>query len=341
LLSFIFLHSLHIKNTKKKHQERLNIKLFDTIKCKCITDIKLERFQALQKQQDQGNQSNTYKTIYITENLNRTLGELTFTATIIGHKLHFIKYYSNTRTLIFEVSIPKYLKGNNIQMLKENDIQTFYKTLQNDLKELLDININIKEVVCIGLHVCYNVNIKETHISMEEWLNFISQLQIPYKPLSSLHKDKGKVTGISFQANKNSRSRLTFYDKQVESKDKSAGGILRIEVKTSKYERNKYGSTLMIDLLRPLFFQFIMDKYQINEILQGKLEESKPVGAIDYHYLIQEHEYKIQKIERILGFLKINDDMQQNTQSLYERKTLQNRQKELQAFQQHIIQKKE
>ncbi|MEH7544373.1 hypothetical protein [Neobacillus vireti] len=299
--------------------------------------LSLEQFQHLQE----------YLTdqckVTIKRNLIDTTGELTFSAKITGHRIHYIEYYSNTGRLIFEVSIPNYLFGNNIEMVKMNHVQTFYKKLQQDFYQLLNINIELNDITVTRLHVCYNLNIKNTGFCMNDWLTFFKKQRIPYKKEKQAHFSNDILEGIIFKAKINSEARLTFYDKEAEVRKKGksrniskAKNILRVEVKTSRQERAKF-SQKITDLLSKDFFYFIMEKYKINQLLEKKYQEQEP--NIPYHRLIEELQYKVTQLERILGFIRLKQDLQEMAQSLYEPKTFTNRQKEVLQLNQLIGQK--
>lgn len=50
----------------------------------------------------------------------------------------YIRYQDWNRKLTVQVSIPKFLFGNNITLLKESDCPLFFTRLQNRLSALLD-----------------------------------------------------------------------------------------------------------------------------------------------------------------------------------------------------------
>jgi len=50
---------------------------------------------------------------------------------------------------------------------------------------------------------------------------------------------------------------------------------LRIEVKSSKYERTTFKDNKMVNLLTKDFYNFIMQKYEVNEILESKYQEKE------------------------------------------------------------------
>lgn len=294
--------------------------MFDTIRCIYNVMLDIEVFQQLQKR-------NNVIGVSINEILNRQTGELTYTVTIKGHQIHYIKYFSSTATLIFEVSIPKYLKGSNVNMVNENDVLTFYTAIKNDFKKMFDLNIDIDEVKCSRLHVCYNIDITKSGFNMVEWLSFILKQKIPYKPKKSPHYDDDNLTGVTFKPNSKSQHRITFYDKESEMREnhKKAGlakGILRIEVKTSTYEMMKFSRNIK-DLLTKDYFNYIMNKYKVNNLLKAKYDEEQ--GEIPYHWLINSQNYKVHQLEKLVGFIQIHNDLKEHAPSLYEQKTYRNR----------------
>ncbi|WP_127490341.1 hypothetical protein [Paenibacillus ehimensis] len=46
-------------------------------------------------------------------------------------QIPFIKYFDNSRTLVLQVSIPKFLYGNNVTLLQEKDIPSSSKGYMN------------------------------------------------------------------------------------------------------------------------------------------------------------------------------------------------------------------
>ena len=113
--------------------------------------------------------------------------------------------------------------------------------------------------------------------------------------------------------------------------------LLRVEIRTGRQDREKYGSNKITDLLTTDYFCYIVRRYKVNELLKVRDEELEQL-EIPYFYLIDQQIYKIYQIERIAGHIKINNDLQEQAESLYEGGTYNNRQKELKAFFQ-LIQK--
>jgi hypothetical protein len=113
--------------------------------------------------------------------------------------------------------------------------------------------------------------------------------------------------------------------------------LLRVEIKTSKYELKKFGNRFS-QLLTKDFFMNLMEKYKIEEILQYN-QANQEIDQIPYVYLIDEKNYKIYQIEKLAGHMKIASDLDDLAESLYGSKTYDNRQKELMQFLQLIKEK--
>jgi hypothetical protein len=301
--------------------------MFDTIRCNYTVYLPIETFQQLKQ--------NENLHVNIEERYDSTTGEITYSAEILKHGLHFIKYYSNSCRLIFETSIPKYLYGHNVHVIGETDLPLFYSKVKTDLEHLLGINIDLDQVTVTGLHVCYNFNVSDTGYSVAEWLKHISNQEIPYKPEKEVYKYKGKINGVIFKSNPNSKYRITFYDKYEEMNRKNktsrlAKNMLRVEIKTSKHERKPFGNKFA-QLLTKDFFMYLMEKYQVEEMLQIN-QANQETDQIPYVYLIDEKNYKVYQLERIAGHMRLVNDLDELAQSFYEKKTFENRQKELRDF---------
>jgi hypothetical protein len=300
--------------------------MFDTIRCNYTVYLPIETFQQLKK--------NENLHVTIEERYDSSTGEITFSADILNHNLHFIKYYSNSCRLVFEISIPKYLYGHNVHIINEQDLPLFYDKVQKDFKTLLNIDLDLEQVIITGLHVCYNFNVSGTGYSVTEWLKHIGEKEIPYKPIQQVNMYKSKISGVIFKSNPNSNYRVTFYDKhhEMNRKEKTtlAKNILRVEIKTSKHERRKFGNKFS-QLLTRDFFMYLMEKYQVEEMLQIN-QANQESDKIPYVYLIDEKNYKIYQLERIAGHMRIVSDLDESAKSFYEGKTYQNRQNELKNF---------
>lgn len=309
--------------------------MFDTVRAKYHVFIPIETFQQLEEEEN-------HFEVVITENLDRKTGELTFRAQIKKHQIPYIVYHSTTATLVFEFSVPKFLYGSNHKLINENGINILFSKLSGLFKELLKFNIDVNEITVNQLHVCHNLDITDTGYTMQEWLSFISKKKLPWKPKKMVYYDTNNLTGVTFTTRKGKNS-ITFYNKEAEminndnSLSNEGKNLLRVEIRTGRQDREKYGSNKITDLLTTDYFCYIVRRYKVNELLKVRDEELEQL-EIPYFYLIDQQIYKIYQIERIAGHIKINNDLQEQAESLYEGGTYNNRQKELKAFFQ-LIQK--
>ncbi|MEK8130474.1 hypothetical protein WMW72_21430 [Paenibacillus filicis] len=74
--------------------------------------------------------------------LDKSTGLLKTTYKMKDEQIPYIHYYDNSRTLVLQVSIPKFLYGNNVTLLQEKDIPLFFKRLQERMIELFQIEVS-------------------------------------------------------------------------------------------------------------------------------------------------------------------------------------------------------
>lgn len=304
--------------------------MFDKVKSKVNVHIDLDKFEQLKEE-------GKY-IVEIKKNINADTGELIYSVSIINHTIPYIRYFSSSQTLIIELSVPRYLFGDNVHMVKSSDdIDSLFIKLHNDLKELLNINPDRYDwILGNRFDVSYNLDISETGLLIDEWIIHISQQSIPYKKNKTVHYENDEnITGATFRANATSHDKVHFYNKYAEVKQNKryrdneevlqrAENLLRIEVVTSPYERDKYSqSKLLSDYLTKEFFVYIMDKYKINEILHKKFEQDIDNETLSYHWL--KEKMSISRIETMLGYIKIRNDLEELTKSLYTKNTYKNR----------------
>lgn len=320
--------------------------MFDKIKSKAIVHIDLNKFEQLKNE-------GAY-IVDIKKNINADTGELTYSVSIFNHDIPYIRYYSSSQTMIIELSVPRYLFGDNVHMVKNSDdIDRFFDKLHNDLEELLDINLcRYDWTVGNRFDVSYNLDISGTGFLIDEWIIYLSQQSIPYKKNKTVHYENDEqITGVTFRANATSHDKVHFYNKHAEVRQNKhyrdneeviqrAENMLRIEVVTSPYERDKYSSSKQLsDFLTKEFFIYIMNKYKINEILHKKFEQDINSEELSYHWL--KKNMSISKIETVLGYIKIQNDLEELAKSLYTKSTYDNRVKAFEKFQQLLDQQRE
>lgn len=191
--------------------------MFDTIKLKAkfivIDPIILDNLQA---------KSSTF--------VDKSTGQLKTKYTIKDTCLPSIVYYEYSQTLTIEVSIPKFLYGNNVILIKDQDIPIFFQRLHERLYELLNIQMNIddwKETERID--ICWNF---QTMDNLSSYIKELNSIRLPSTKPSS--------HGLSETAiHSNKSKRIMFYNKQQECIDHKetqpiidhAKGLLRMEIR--------------------------------------------------------------------------------------------------------------
>lgn len=206
----------------------------------------------------------------------------------------YIEYREYIQLLVMQISIPKFLYGNNVSLIKESDIPLFFQRLHQRLHELFYLHVRTEDWYVSRIDVCWNFQV---HEQVSEYIKQISRIQIPFmKP----HTDGYLETVI----HKNKSSRAMFYNKQKECifhKEPQdiidqAHGLLRMEISPSYKEMRKYSSTrLAKDLLTKDFFE-----HTTKRVLKHiKLPDS--INGLTIGWL-QTYPHLIGKIERSLGF---------------------------------------
>ncbi|NEW04683.1 hypothetical protein GK047_01440 [Paenibacillus sp. SYP-B3998] len=256
--------------------------MFDTIKLKAkfitIDPMILDQLQA---------KSITF--------LEKSTGQLITKYTIKDALLPSITYYEFSQTLTIQVSIPKFLYGNNVTLLKESDIPLFFQRLHERLYELFHIQLhtqNWKDTERID--VCWNFPRQDT---ISSYIKELSGIQLPFtKPSTHGHSE----TAI----HSNKSKRICFYNKQQECIDHKepqsiidqAKGLLRMEIKPSYVVMRKYSAQRRaIDLLTKDFFEYIT-----NQVLT-KISLPTHIEGLTLEWF-QSQSHSIGQIESMLGF---------------------------------------
>ncbi|WP_068773832.1 hypothetical protein [Paenibacillus sp. FJAT-26967] len=211
-------------------------------------------------------------------------------------KIPYINYQEWSQSLIVQVSIPKFLYGNNVKLLQEKDIIVFFQRLHERLFELFGVPLRPEDWYLYHnrLDVCWNFAVVG---QIDDYLNRLSRLQISFK--------KTVVTGyLETVAFKNKSSQIIFYNKQKEvihkkeSKEiiEQADGLLRMEIRPSHHDWTKFSRRKrVIDLLKIDVFTEITRK-----VMKQIIFPNEPDG-INLAWL-KSQSYKISQIETVLGF---------------------------------------
>ncbi|WP_175637910.1 hypothetical protein [Metabacillus schmidteae] len=318
--------------------------MFDTIRANVNVDIPLESIDQLRKEEKhqlflKNSNVNEYKrlpyNVTVQESVTIKTGEIYYSIFIRKHRIPFINYYSKSRVLIIEVSIPKYLFGENFTMIKLADLNDFWNKLNADMYDLFGIKIKQGEWNVKRLDCCYNLDVTLSDYTLKDWIQHVSTLSFPYKNNKKLSEDKSIPTGVEYRASSKSSHKIMFYDKQAEilanekRVEERAKDILRIEIRTSKNERDKYSSSnKLVDYLTLEFYKWIMEKHKINEKLKS-INQSKKIDKNNkrknYEQLIEK--YGITQVETLIGHQELINEFGQEIQHLYTESTYKNRKK--------------
>ncbi|SDN33948.1 hypothetical protein SAMN04487897_102562 [Paenibacillus sp. yr247] len=249
---------------------------------------------------------------------DRVTGELNTVYKLKDEKIPYLVYYTNSRILTLQVSIPKFLFGNNIKMVAQNDISDFFTKLNNHLLTLLHINVVPADwTITSRLDVSWNFQVG-TNVS--DYIMQLAKRKMPYKNTNVYNHNETVIF-------ENKSSRIMFYDKMkqcVKTKEsdeiiKQAEGILRLEISPSTADIKKFSpKKKAIELLTREFFEHIT-----KPILEG-ITFHNIDNELNLEWLKQQK--SISSAETILGFKKISETYGDSVlKELYSAKTLLNR----------------
>ncbi|MEC0248168.1 hypothetical protein P4H65_20435 [Paenibacillus chitinolyticus] len=218
-------------------------------------------------------------------------------------KIPYINYQEWSQSLIVQVSIPKFLYGNNVRLLQEKDISVFFQCLHERLFELFGVTLRAEDWYLYHnrLDVCWNFTVGG---QIDDYLNRLSRLHLSFK--------KTVVTGdLETVAYKNKSSQIIFYNKQKEvihsreSKEVigQADGLLRMEIRPSHHDWIKFSKRKrVIDLLKVDVFTEITRK-----VMNQLIFPNEP-GGISPAWL-RSQPSKISQIETLLGFQLLQQEV--------------------------------
>ncbi|AKG34401.1 hypothetical protein [Paenibacillus durus] len=236
------------------------------------------------------NQYNAKSTTFYSEET----GVLNTSYTINDEKLPYMKYIEGSQTLTVQVSMPKFLYGDNVTMLTEADIPLFFEQLQERLLQLFDVYIPYSEWIISRCDVCCNFQVGK---KVSEFVRMLSRQQHAYKNTIVYNQDQT----VEYR---NKSSRIMFYDKhkqtrkEEESKEiiERSKGILRLEVRPSDNDLRRFSTTRKaVELLQKPFFDFMMER------TLAQIEYPEEVNDMELSWLMENRE-NLSKIETVLGF---------------------------------------
>lgn len=213
---------------------------------------------------------------------------------IYDKKLPFMKYIESSQTLTVQVSMPKFLYGDNVTILTEEDIPLFFERLQERLLHLFDVHVPHTDWTLSRCDVCCNFQVGK---KVSEYVRMLCKQQLAYKNTISYNQDQT----VEYR---NKSSRIMFYDKHKQTQKEKASsevierskGILRLEVRPSDNDLRKFSPTRnAIELLQKAFFDYMIEK------TLEQIEYPEEVSDMELPWLIENKE-NLSKIETILGF---------------------------------------
>ncbi|MDH5164499.1 hypothetical protein [Heyndrickxia oleronia] len=262
--------------------------MFDTVKMKLVNiHIEKETFE---------NIGNVKTTTYY----DRETGVLNDRYMLEQEEIPYIVYYSNTKSLIIQLSIPKFLYGQNVRVINKSDINTFWDRFEQKLKGLFGIIVERSKWIVQRIDVCWNFKVGN---KVSDYIKYLGTKKLPYKSTYCINQSETVIY-------KNKSSRIMFYDKEKECKVNKqpediiskAEGILRMEISPSyKNIQEIYSDRKAIDVLTVNFFKIITQK--VMEQISFH-ESGLNIMNLSYEWLSNQ---KINRVETVIGFNTINN----------------------------------
>ncbi|MNW44701.1 hypothetical protein D3C74_219400 [compost metagenome] len=195
------------------------------------------------------------------------------------------------------MSIPKFLYGNNVQLICVADISCFFTELKEYLKSLFEVEIEdiAWKVTQHRIDVCWNFQVGD---QVGEYIMQLAKSKLQHKNTVLYNHNQT----VEFR---NKSKAIVFYDKYVQCvADKehpdiveTAKGILRLEIRPSDADIRKYTSDfLAVKLLTYEFFQYIISR----ELPQ--CQQPIPLDQMFSLSWLQSNSDKLMDIEKLLGF---------------------------------------
>ncbi|MFD0677390.1 MULTISPECIES: hypothetical protein [unclassified Paenibacillus] len=214
--------------------------------------------------------------------------------TIYDPFLPLIEYTDYNQLLEIDFSIPKFLFGNNVNLLKESDIPLFLQRLQSRLHELFNIHVRNEDWYTKRLDVCWNFPVND---EIDDYLKELAAMKFPRMKLEThgicetvIHKNKSR--------------RISFYNKYKEciSNRQSqkiidkAQGLLRMEINLKGKSLSKYSpKRKATELLTRSFFDYI------TQPIVKQIKLSPAIEGLTMEW-IKNQPHTLSQIESVLGF---------------------------------------
>ncbi|RAZ81524.1 phage/plasmid replication domain-containing protein [Planococcus halotolerans] len=264
--------------------------MFDTVK------LKLESIHISETKLQQLNASKVV-TYY-----KKETGELIDKYQFSTLDIPFIIYFTDSQRLLLQLSIPKFLFGENVTNIKPRDIDIFWEKLKTQMYELLGVEVEKEEWVIQRVDICWNFQVGS---KVSEYIDHLGKKKLPRKNTICINQNETVMY-------KNKSNSIMFYDKQKECEKRKqnseiihkAKGILRLEITPSMHDVKKYIVRRQAhQVLSVKFFKFIVEKtlrlISLNEISDDKVK-------ITQEWL---NGKKHARVETVLGFQRIHQSI--------------------------------
>lgn len=194
-----------------------------------------------------------------------------------GHGPHLVYTYrddpSFATSLKIEVSIPKFLYGNNVTQFLESDVELFFRHLRGTVANMLHVPIlqipDLHRAEVEKLHVCYNFSVGN---QLEDYLLALSTVTIPkyvrnvYGDGTSVYWDAKTRTAKFYSKYHELLATMSLSDRQKHPELlQMAEGVLRLEIELSFSDLTRHN----VDR----FAGELLDFEWAAELLQGWLKE--------------------------------------------------------------------
>lgn len=237
-----------------------------------------------------------------------------------------LEYASETKKLTVEISIPRFLYGNNVQMIAEHDIKIFFQKLNDYLKTkfyayprhdwtLFQVN---------RMDVCWNFHVGQL---VADYIQAFSHIYLP-RYTTRIY---GGGESVEWS---NKSKRMSFYDKEKEVRKRKqddtviemAKGILRFEVNLRVYDLKcisykRWAGELLREEVVKHFLLSHIHKLGLDRqfIICNQLEIAKKLCEA----------YKPHKAQQLLGFILLRQLFGEEKVKQFSRSTYDRRIKEL------------
>ena len=227
--------------------------------------------------------------------LDVNTGEIQTTHRIYDDRINYMLYLSEKGMLVVETSIPKFLFGNNVQMVTEDDLENWWIALGEHLAQHYDLRIDADSWKVTRLDVCRNFHVG--HLA-QEYVKRLGQRKLPRHNTIVYNHSQTVVY-------ENQSSRLMVYDKYQECINhneppqvcESAKGVLRFEITPTKDEMTAFSRKRNAkDFLTSKFYTYMMNKDKVRNLLTFPLDG---LETMDFEWVKTR---RIQDIERYIGY---------------------------------------